>query len=425
MIDGVHLTTLSNGLKVVTEPIASVRSASIGLWVNVGSRDEADPTQGATHFLEHLLFKGTATRNALQLAQVLDEVGGDMNAFTTKEYTAYYARCMDRDVSRAIDVLSEMLTASTFPDREIESERDVVLEEINIHFDTPDDLVHSVFSDALFGTHPLGREILGTRDSMNAMTREQVMQWWQDRYTSDQIVLAAAGNVNHDEIVALAQTHLASAKPASGEHEARNAPSNGVVDGLRVRTRPTEQAHVVIGHKGLRRGHELRWASSVMNQVLGGGMASRLFQDIREQRGLAYTVYSFGQNYMDTGTQGVYLGTNPAKLDEAVGAVRDQLSLMVREGITDAELRQAKGYLTGATLLGLEDTSARMSRLGRAMITGQQLLSFDEIVANIESVTIDQVAAVAQETLAGQHAVGIVGPLEAADVPNLADGITV
>lgn len=413
MINGVELTTLDNGLRVVTETIASVRSASIGLWVDVGSRDEANfVQQGATHFLEHLLFKGTRTRNALQLAQVLDEVGGDMNAFTTKEYTAYYARCMDRDVARGIDVLAEMLTASTFPDREVESERDVVLEEINIHFDTPDDLVFSVFSDALYGEHPLGREILGSRDSMNAMTRAQVMQWWQERYTSDYIVLSAAGNVQHDEIVALANTHLGAAKPGSGEHAPRSAPTTGVVEPLRVRHRPIEQAHVVIGRQGLPRGHRLRWASAVMNQILGGGMASRLFQDIREQRGLAYTVYSFGQNFMDTGAQGVYLGTNPAKLTEAIHAVRDQLVAMVAKGITADELRQAKGYLTGATLLGLEDTSARMSRMGRAMVTGQKLLTFDEIIANIEAVTLDDVSEAANTVIAGQQAIGVVGPLD-------------
>ena len=425
MIDGVSLTTLSNGLKVVTETIASVRSASIGLWVDVGSRDEEGPIHGATHYLEHLLFKGTTTRNALQLAQVLDEVGGDMNAFTTKEYTAYYARCMDRDVARAVDVLSEMLTASTFPDREVESERDVVLEELNIHFDTPDDLVHSVFADALFGDHPLGKEILGTRESMKAMTRSQVMSWWQSRYTADQIVLAGAGHIDHDEIVALAEEHLAGLAPAGEAFPERARPADGVVATVQVNNRPTEQVNVVIGRQGLPRGHKLRWASAVMNQVLGGGMASRLFQDIREQRGLAYAVYSFSQNFADTGIQGVYLGTNPGKLEEAVDAVGAQLCAMVTDGITADELRQAKGYLTGATLLGLEDTGARMSRLGRSMITGQELLSFDDIIAKIEAVTADDVAEVANMTIAGTQAIGLVGPIDETALGEFQSGLTI
>lgn len=425
MIDGVALTSLSNGLRVVTESIASVRSASIGLWVNVGSRDEVGPIHGATHYLEHLLFKGTVTRNALQLAQVLDEVGGDMNAFTTKEYTAYYARCMDRDVNRAVDVLSEMLTASTFPEREVESERDVVLEELNIHFDTPDDLVHSVFADALFGEHPLGKEILGTRESMKAMTRAQVMDWWRERYTADRIVLAAAGHIDHDEIVALAEQHLAALSPASTEQPARKCPAEGVVATVKVCNRPTEQVNVVIGRQGLPRGHKLRWASAVMNQILGGGMASRLFQDIREQRGLAYTVYSFSQNFADTGVQGVYLGTNPGKLDEAVDAVGAQLCRLVREGITEEELRQAKGYLTGATLLGLEDTGARMSRLGRAMTTGQELLSFDDIIAKIDAVTVDDVAEVAHTTISGDQAIGLVGPIDESALGVFSTGLTI
>lgn len=425
MIEGVTLTTLGNGLRVVTESIASVRSASIGLWVDVGSRDEEGPIHGATHYLEHLLFKGTSTRNALQLAQVLDEVGGDMNAFTTKEYTAYYARCMDRDVARAVDLLSEMLTDSTFPEREVESERDVVLEELNIHFDTPDDLVHSVFADALYGEHPLGKEILGTRESMKAMTRDQVMGWWRERYSADRIVLAAAGNIDHDEVVRLAKQHLAALSPASTEPPAREHPANGVAHAVKVCNRPTEQVNVVIGRQGLPRGHKLRWAAAVMNQVLGGGMASRLFQDIREQRGLAYTVYSFSQNFADTGAQGVYLGTNPGKLEEAVSAVEGQLRKLVQAGITEEELRQAKGYLTGATLLGLEDTGARMSRLGRAMTTGQELLSFDEIIAKIEAVTLDDVAEIANMTVAGDQAIGLVGPIDESALGEFETGLVI
>lgn len=417
--DGVRLTTLPNGIRVVSEHLDGVRSVSVGFWVGVGSRDERPPLEGATHFLEHLLFKGTTTRNALEIAQVLDAVGGDMNAFTTKEYTAYYARCLDRDLPLAVEVLGDMLTASTIPSEEVENERDVVLEEIRMHLDAPDDLVHSEFSRAFFGGHALGKEILGTDASMTAMTRDQVAGWWRDRYTTDVITVAVAGNVDHDEVVGLVRQALGGYEPGARQAGALDPAPQQPHQPLVVRPRPTEQAHLVIGGSGLPRGHRQRWAMSVLNQALGGGMASRLFQEVREKRGLAYTVYSYPSAYSDVGTYAVYVGTSPGRVAQVVEVVRTELEAVRTKGLTDEELVRAKGYLTGSTILALEDTSSRMTRMGRALTTGTPLLGLDEIMAAIESVTAEEVADVAEVLLGGPQTIAAVGPLEESDLTDL------
>ncbi len=413
--EGVRLTTLPNGIRVATEHLDGVRSVSVGFWVGVGSRDERPPLEGATHFLEHLLFKGTTTRSALEIAQVLDAVGGDMNAFTTKEYTAYYARCLDRDLPLAIEVLGDMLTASTIPEEEVENERDVVLEEIRMHLDAPDDLVHSEFSQAYFGGHPLGKEILGSDASMTAMTRDQVAGWWRDRYTTDVISVVVAGNVDHDEVVRLVDAALGGYEPGVRHADVGEVAPSDPVSPLAVRTRPTEQAHLVIGGSGLHRGHEQRWAMAVLNQALGGGMASRLFQEVREKRGLAYTVYSYPSAYADAGTYAVYVGTSPTRVRKVIDVVRHELELVRTKGLTTEELDRAKGYLAGSTILALEDTSSRMTRLGRALTTGIPLLGLDEVLATIEAVTPEQVAEVAEVLLGGPQTIAAGGPPAAAD----------
>ncbi|MGI9017979.1 MAG: M16 family metallopeptidase [Euzebya sp.] len=416
LADGIRLTTLDNGIRVVSEHLSGVRSVSVGFWVGVGSRDEQQPLEGATHFLEHLLFKGTTSRTPLEIAQVLDEVGGDMNAFTSKEFTAYYARCLDRDLPTAVDVLGDMLTSSLILGEEVENERDVVLEEIRMHLDDPSDLVHSEFATAFYGDHPLGKEVLGSAESMTAMTRDQVAGWWRDRYTTDVITVAAAGNLDHDALVADVQAALGSYQPGShsgaGDHDPVTTPAAP----LRVRTRPTEQAHVVMGGLGLPRGHELRWAQAVLNQALGGGMASRLFQEVREKRGLAYSVYSYPTAYADSGTFSVYAGTSPNKAAQVIEVIREETAAVQKNGLDNEELQRAKGYLTGATLMALEDTSSRMTRIGRALTTDTPLLSLDQIMAEIEAVGPTQVAEVAQLLLGGQQSVAVVGPLEAADL---------
>ncbi len=417
--DGVRLTTLDNGIRVISESLPGVRSASVGFWVGVGSRDEVAPLEGATHFLEHLLFKGTTTRSALDIAQVLDSVGGDMNAFTSKEYTAYYARCLDRDLPLAVEVLGDMLTSSTILEEEVENERDVVLEEIRMHLDDPGDLVHSEFATAYFGDHPLGKEVLGSMESMTAMTRDQVAGWWTDRYTTDIITVAAAGSLDHDALVADVLSAL-------GSHEAAQRPAVETAPGptapdapLRVRNRPTEQAHLLIGGTGLPRGHRLRWALAVLNQAVGGGMASRLFQEVREKRGLAYSVYSYPSTYGDSGTFSVYAGTAPTKAAEVVEVIRTETDLVLRKGLSADEVERAKGYLTGSTIMALEDTSSRMSRLGRAMTTHQPLLSLDQLMTVIEEVTMEDIREVADLVLGGPVTVAAVGPLQTADLSSV------
>lgn len=417
--DGVRLSTLENGIRVASEYLPGVRSVSVGFWVGVGSRDESPPLQGATHFLEHLLFKGTEGRSALDIAQVLDAVGGDMNAFTSKEYTAYHARCLDRDLGTAVEVLGDMLTASVLAPEEVENERDVVLEEIRMHLDDPGDLVHSEFATAFFGDHPLGREVLGTAGSMTAMTRDQVAGWWRQRYTTDVITVAAAGSVDHDELVSAVAEVTTGCAPGHDAGPAGGRAPTSPRSPLRVRTRPTEQAHVVVGGSGLPRGHDLRWAQAVLNQALGGGMASRLFQEVREKRGLAYSVYSYPSAYADSGLFTVYAGTAPGKAAEVIELIRSEVASVLSEGLSGEELARAKGYLTGATVMALEDTASRMSRIGQALTTAVPLLSLDQIMTEIDSVTQEDVRQAAEALLGGPQSVAVVGPLDHADLTSV------
>ena len=409
---GVEVTTLDNGVRVVSERLDSVRSVSVGVWVGVGSRHERSPLEGATHFLEHLLFKGTTSRSALELAQAMDAVGGDMNAFTSKEYTAYHARCLDRDLGLAVELLGDMLTASTILPEEVENERDVVLEELRMHLDDPGDLVHSEFSEAVYGEHPLGREVIGSVESMTAMTRDQVAGWWSERYGSDVLCVAAAGNLDHDALVRDVALAFDDVRPLAEPLPDEPSPTHAA-EALRVRVRPVEQSHVVLGTDGLPRGHELRWAMAVLNQAFGGGMASRLFQEIRERRGLAYSTYSFPISYADSGTFGIYAGTSPEKTAQVVDVARAEVERLRTGGLDADELERAKGYLTGSTVMALEDTSSRMSRLGRALTTSTPLLGLDELMAVIDAVTADDVAEVADLVLSGDWTTAVVGPADA------------
>jgi predicted Zn-dependent peptidase len=416
--EGVRLSTLPSGVRIVTEAMPDVRSVTVGFWIGVGSRDERAPVAGASHFLEHLLFKGTKRRSAQEIAEVIDAVGGDLNAFTSKEYTCFYARCLDRDLGLAVDVLADMFTSALIRSRDVDAERDVVLEEIAMHVDTPDDLVHSVFSDAYFDGHPLGREVLGSADTMQAMTRDQVNRYYRRHYTPANLVVAVAGNVEHERVVAAVAEGLGSW--AEGEALppaalARTAPGELAASRTAVHKRPTEQAHLVLGGAGLARNDERRFTASVLNQALGGGMASRLFQEVRERRGLAYSVYSYQGQHTDTGTFAVYAGTTPRKAGEVLDVVRAELTRVLAEGLSDAELERAQGHLAGATILALEDTGSRMSRLGKALCTATPLLSLDETLAGIEAVTRDDVDAVAQVLLAGPFTLAVVGPYAAAD----------
>jgi len=413
---GVSRTVLLSGLRVVTEHLPAVRSVALGIWVGVGSRDEDHAHAGATHYLEHLLFKGTSRRSALEISSAMDAVGGEMNAFTAKEYTCYYARVLDADLPLAVDVLSDMVTSSLITPKDVDAERTVVLDEIAMNDDDPTDTVHEAFSAQLFGDTPLGRPILGTTNSINAITRDQIFEHYQARYTPEHLVVAAAGNLDHDTVVELVRRAFG---PALGQPAEPAAPRlNGSHPGLGARagtgtrliTRPIEQANLVLGCEALARTDERRFALGVLNAALGGGMSSRLFQEVREKRGLAYSVYSFSAQHADTGVWGIYVGCLPAKADEVLGICLEEVAGVVDGGLTAAELARGKGQLRSSIVLGLEDPSSRMSRLGKAELVYPRLEPVDEVLTSIGAVTSDDVRQVAAEILTRPKALAVVGP---------------
>ena len=417
----VSRTVLPGGLRVITESLPAVRSVAIGIWVGVGSRDEDLAHAGATHYLEHLLFKGTSRRTALDISAAMDAVGGELNAFTGKEFTCYYARVLDSDLPLAIDVLCDMVTSSLITPRDVDAERGVVLEEIAMNEDDPSDTAHEAFAAALFGDSPLGRPILGTVGSINGISRDEISEHYQARYTPPHLVVAAAGNLQHDAVTELVRQGFAAvtngqaadrdpARPRVGGSYAV-APSQGV----RLVSRGIEQANLVLGCDGLSRTDGRRFALGVLNAALGGGMSSRLFQEVREKRGLAYSVYSFNSQLADTGVWGVYVGCLPAKADEVLAICRDEIAKVIENGLTDTELARGKGQLRGSIVLGLEDPSSRMSRLGKAELVYPRLEPVDEILASIESVTHDEVVEVAAEILSRPKVLAVVGPFDDAD----------
>ncbi|HET7489023.1 MAG TPA: pitrilysin family protein [Acidimicrobiales bacterium] len=405
----IETTTLDNGITVVTERMPWVRSVSAGFWVGTGSRDEGEGLFGASHFLEHLLFKGTPTRTARGIAEDVDAVGGDMNAFTTREYTAFYLRVLDDSVDLALDILSDILWNPAFRADEVEAERQVILEEILMRADEPADLVHEVFTEALFPDHPVGREVLGDEPSIENMSREAIAAFHRHHYRPGNMVFAAAGNLHHEALVEGVERRFAGG--AGGAAPVRTAP---VVPprGWAIDPRPTEQAHLVVGMRAFDVHSEDRHALSVVNHVLGGGMSSRLFQTIREERGLAYSVYSYRSLLGDTGMLSVYAGTMPARLREVLDLVRDGIDSIAAGGITERELEVAKGHVVGELALSLEDSAARMSRIGRCQLIHGTVPTVDEVVASVAAVTLDDAARVAAEVLGNPQVVAVVGPVD-------------
>ncbi|MFE0591933.1 M16 family metallopeptidase [Micromonospora echinospora] len=416
----VRRTVLPSGLRVLTEAIPAMRSVSFGIWVAVGSRDETGPQSGAAHFLEHLLFKGTHKRSALDISAEIEAVGGETNAFTTKEYTCYYARVLDEDLPLAIDVMCDLVADSLLEPADVETERGVILEEIAMHDDEPGDEVHDLFARAVYGDHPLGRLISGTEETVTPMTRRQIQGFYRKRYVAPQIVIAAAGNLDHATVVklvrqALAGTPLDTAPAAPAAHRP-NTPA--------VRTKPattlvepkeTEQAHVILGCPGIDRLDERRFALGVLNNVLGGGMSSRLFQEIREQRGLAYSVYSYASQYADAGLFAVYAGCAPGKLDEVLELTRAELRRVATDGLTEAEVARGKGMSKGSFVLGLEDTGSRMSRLAKGELLYGDLVPVDELLSRVDAVTVDEVNTLAAELLSRPMSLAVVGPFDRGD----------
>src|ERR1700723_2070023 len=416
---GVSRTVLPGGLRVVTEFLPAVRSVALGIWVCVGSRDEDEKHAGATPYLEHLLFKGTRRRTAVELSAEMDAVGGEMNAFTAKEYTCYYARVLDADLPLAVDVLSDMVTSSLITPKDVDAERNVVLEEIAMNEDDPSDTVHEAFTAKLFGDTPLGRPILGTVDSINAITRDQIFEPYQARYTPEHLVVAAAGNLDHETVVQLVAQAFGpvldrAAEPAPPRLNGGHAPGAGRRAGVGTTlvSRGIEQANLVLGCEALARTDDRRFALGVLNAAFGGGMSSRLFQEVREKRGLAYSVYSFAAQHADTGMWGIYVGCLPAKADEVLAICAEEITRVVDGGLTDAELARGKGQVRGSIVLGLEDPSSRMSRLGKSELIYPRLEPVDEVLEAIDGVTHDHVRAVAADILTRPKALAVVGPFD-------------
>ncbi|WP_396932225.1 M16 family metallopeptidase [Mycolicibacterium sp.] len=408
----VRRTVLPGGLRVVTEFVPSVRSASVGVWVNVGSRDEGPTVAGAAHFLEHLLFKSTPTRTAVDIAQSVDAVGGELNAFTAKEHTCYYAHVLDDDLELAIDLTADVVLNGVCASHDVELERDVVLEEIAMRDDDPEDALGDVFLTAMFGDHPVGRPVIGSVDSVSGMTRSQLHSFHVRRYTPERMVVAVAGNVDHDEVVRLVRKHFGRhlvkgrkpQPPRKGTGRLTGAPN------LQLITRDGEQTHLSLGVRVPGRNWPHRWALSVLNTALGGGLSSRLFQQIRENRGLAYSVYSSVDTFSDAGALSVYAACLPERFDEVVRLTTEVLEGVARDGITEAECRIAKGSIRGGLVLGLEDSASRMHRLGRSELNYGEYRSVSSTLEHIDAVTLDEVNAIARQVLTKPFGAAVLGP---------------
>jgi predicted Zn-dependent peptidase len=404
----VNRTRLDSGLRVVTESLPGLRSVTLGAWVGSGARDERDAEWGASHFLEHLLFKGTEDRSAREIAEAIESVGGEMNAFTTHEQTVFYVRVPDVQLEPAFDVLADVLWSPAFRADDVESERRVILEEIGMRDDTPDELVHDMFAAALFPDHPLGREVLGTETSITEMARDDIAAYHRAHYQPSNVVLAVAGNLDHDHILELVGARF---PDVDGARPERISASTPVPDPVSVLQRDTEQTHVVRGMRALPALDPDRYALTIVNQVLGGGMASRLFQEIRETRGLAYSVFSYQASFYDTGFLAIYAGTASESVDETLALIDTELDRLVHDGLTAAEIAAAKGHLVGSLAMSLETSASRMRRLGRSELVEGEIPSLEDLVARVEAVTERDIDRVIERVFEAEpRSLAVVGP---------------
>jgi predicted Zn-dependent peptidase len=403
-------TRLGSGIRVVSERLDWVRSVAIGIWIGVGSRDERNGQAGMTHFLEHLLFKGTRSYTAQEIAETFDGIGAELNAATTREYTVVFARVLDEHLELALDVMTDMVFAPTLSD--LDAEREVVLEEIAMVEDTPQDAVHDLLSAAIFPQHPLGRPVIGNAEVIASASRAALARFHRSRYTGDNLVVAAAGSVDHDRLVRL--TRRMSAAKGAGEpagRDGRPARSPRPRPGATFQRKRTEQVHVCVGAAGLSRRDPRRFAGAVLDSLLGGSASSRLFQEIREKRGLAYSVYTFSAQYADTGEVGVYVGTREDNLATCLEIVAREFGAVAAGAFDERELQRARDNLKGRVMLALESTPSRMNRLGRALVTGAELLEPDDVLARIDGVDGHDVAALARELLGPERlSVAAIGP---------------
>ena len=418
---GIERTEFSSGLRVVTERMPGVRSVSLGFWVLAGSRDEPPAISGSSHFLEHLLFKGTKKRTALAIAENFDAVGGDVNAFTSKEYTCYYARVLDRDIELAVDHLADMLQHSVLRSADLDAERQVILEEINMHEDSPEEVVHDLFTEALWPNHPLGRPVLGTADTIRAATRDKVHRFYRRHYVPGRLVVAAAGNLRHEDLLDMLRSRMETGKiVGTGDAQgwdlraSETAPESSARP--LVRRRKTEQAHICLGANGLPRSDPDRFAFLIVNGALGTGMSSRLFQEIREKRGLVYSVYSYHSQYTEAGIFACYAGTTPARAREVIGLLRRELDDVAGGGLSAEEFERAKGHVKGSMVLSLEDPGSRMSRIGKSEIGHGEILTVSQALKRVEAVTLSDAQRVAKRVLSQPMTLTVLGPFAKRDL---------
>lgn len=414
----IRRTEFSSGLRVVTERMPGVRSVSLGFWVLAGSRDERPAISGSSHFLEHLLFKGTTTRSARDIAEQFDAVGGDVNAFTAKEYTCYYARVLDRDLEMAVDHLADMLQHSLIRKADLDGERQVILEEINMHEDSPEDVVHDLFTETLWPEHPLGRPILGTTETIRAATPASVKRFYRSHYVPGNFVVAAAGSLDHDDLVTMLHRRMETGREVRPQDPSgwnlRAAGRMPAPSGRNLtKRRKTEQANICLGTNGLTRTDPDRFAFLIVNTALGGGMSSRLFQEVREKRGLAYSVYSYHAQYTEAGLFTCYAGCTPRSAEQVIGLLRRELADIGNGGLTEDEFERAKGHVKGSMVLSLEDPGGRMSRLGKSEIAHGEILSVSESLKRIERVSLDDARRVAERVLSQPMTLTVLGPFGA------------
>ncbi|WP_260284287.1 M16 family metallopeptidase [Peribacillus aracenensis] len=399
--------TCQNGVRIVLENIPTVRSAAIGVWIKTGSRNETPELNGVSHFLEHMFFKGTTTRNAREIAESFDSIGGQVNAFTSKEYTCYYAKVMDNHASYALEILADMFFNSTFDGEELKKEKNVVYEEIKMYEDTPDDIVHDLLSKAVYENHPLGYPILGTENTLETFNSDTLKKYVHDMYTPDKVVVSIAGNVD-EKLIQEVENYFGSYQ---GGEDRLELVKPSFHENRITRKKDTEQAHLCLGYKGLEIGNDKTYSLITLNNILGGSMSSRLFQDVREQRGLAYSVYSYHSSYQDSGMVTVYGGTGTNQLDSLYETIQETLDTLKRDGITEKELRNSKEQLKGSLMLSLESTNSRMSRNGKNELMLGKHRTLDDIITKIDEVTEDTVNELANQIFT-EHSLSLVSPLE-------------
>ncbi|MEC1546971.1 pitrilysin family protein [Bacillus rugosus] len=398
--------TCQNGVRVVLENNPTVRSVAIGVWIGTGSRHEMPEINGISHFLEHMFFKGTSTRSAREIAESFDRIGGQVNAFTSKEYTCYYAKVLDEHANYALDVLADMFFHSTFDENELKKEKNVVYEEIKMYEDAPDDIVHDLLSKATYGNHSLGYPILGTEETLASFNGDSLRQYMHDYYTPDRVVISVAGNIS--------DSFIKDVEKWFGSYEAK-----GKATGLEkpefyteklTRKKETEQAHLCLGFKGLQVGHERIYDLIVLNNVLGGSMSSRLFQDVREEKGLAYSVYSYHSSYEDSGMLTIYGGTGANQLQQLSETIQETLATLKRDGITSKELENSKEQMKGSLMLSLESTNSKMSRNGKNELLLGKHKTLDEIINELNAVNLERVNGLARQLFTDDYALALISP---------------